>query len=105
MRGEVGSCYVKLSALALSAFFLWAPFIQQADCAKKCHIKSLVRALPCANQIKLRGIILPIVFISIKMEDYHYRNKTPQSQKTIPILSFTGHSHRLTEEVKQRHTP
>lgn len=37
--------------------------------------KSLVRALPYAGQIKLRGIILTIVLISIKMEDYHHGKK------------------------------
>ena len=47
--------------------------------------KSLVRALPYAGQIKLRGIILPIVLISIKMEDYHHGNKAPWHKRLLPF--------------------
>lgn len=61
--------------------------------------KSFVRALPYAGQIKLRGIILPIVPISVKTEDYHHGNKAPRHKRVFPCCpSLYG----LTQEVEQR---
>lgn len=54
-------------------------------------------------QAKLKGVILTIVLISIKMEDYHHGNKAPETQKSISILSFTVQAH-IGSPAEKLHT-
>ena len=65
--------------------------------------KSLVRALPYAGQIKLRGIILTIVLIGIKMEDYHHGNKAPWHKRLLPfchsLYTVTGLHRKWSREA------
>lgn len=67
----------------------------------ECQIKALQEL--CHMQAKLKGVILTIVLISIKMEDYHHGNKAPATQKSISILSFTVQAH-IGSPAKKLHT-